>query len=169
MRACRILLLCLLSFPGWCAVSEARIASRTVKLPVVDKRVSSDQPIAGWEPTYHSENYFFALHVSAVHRSRRRRSAQRHRRLSRLSQRHRVGMRWKSELPRRIVHGTPHHISHVDEGPSKQARRFLGQEDECTGDHQSSSPEPIEIEPRCAQQLETKLSINEPGSERHYN
>jgi hypothetical protein len=35
------------------------------------------------------------------------------RRLSRLSQRYRVGTRWESKLPSRIVRGTPHHLGHV--------------------------------------------------------
>ena len=43
-------------------------------------------------------------------------SISRHRRLSRLSQRHRVGTRWKSELPGRIVRGTPYHLGHVGLG-----------------------------------------------------
>ena len=34
-------------------------------------------------------------------------------RTSRLSQRHRVGTRWKSKLPRRIVRGTVHRLGHV--------------------------------------------------------
>ena len=37
-------------------------------------------------------------------------------RLSRLSQRHRVGARWKSELPSRIVRGTPHRLGHIGLG-----------------------------------------------------
>jgi hypothetical protein len=47
--------------------------------------------------------------------------------LSRLSQRHRVGTCWKSELPRRIVRGTPHHLGNQPfHARSRVARKARG-------------------------------------------